>query len=340
MCNSSYSIPPLRTRVRGGGRFYGDKFYFGYLVELFFLISGYFTFRYIQKIEDGLEFKRFYLHKAFRLLPLVGIAAVVFEVILYFYVNVYKFSWYDIKASLWGLILDCLGVQAGWSSKNPCVNNPTWYISVLLLCYLLFYFITFWGHRLNVSPYYGYVFMIFAGMGIITYNISMPGLTSGTARGYYAFFFGIIFHKFLSSDSMKEIRNVLGVTMFFIMTILMIFQWDIVDEDINYLLTFVYYPSVLIILKSRYIKKVFKERFWSKLAEISFHVYVWHAVLLFGVLSIRDILGIKFHVKGSILMLIFTLFCFLWGTISCLIYENSIKNKIERLLYTLNGSRD
>ena len=33
--------------------FYYGKFYFGYLVELFFAISGFLMFKYIQKIKDG-----------------------------------------------------------------------------------------------------------------------------------------------------------------------------------------------------------------------------------------------------------------------------------------------
>ncbi|RKJ68102.1 acyltransferase family protein [Roseburia sp. 1XD42-69] len=331
MCNNSNSISSPRTNIQcGGGVFFGGKFYFGYLVELFFLISGYFTFNYIQKIKDGLTFKSFYLHRAFRLLPLVSIAAVVFEVILYFYANVYKFSWFDVKASLWGMILDCLGIQAGWSSINPCVNNPTWYISVLLICYLLFYFITYWSHRLKVSPYYGYVFMIFVGIGILTYGISIPGFTYETARGYYAFFFGIVFHKFLSSEFMKEIRNVLGFAIFLFITFLMIFQWDIVSVDINYLFTFVYYPSILIILKNRHIANVFKGKFWGILAGISFNVYIWHSVLHLATVSIRDILGVKINMDGGMPMLYFTLFCFLWGTISFNLIEKPIKEQLKR----------
>lgn len=325
MCNNSYSISSLRTSVREEGRFFGGKFYFGYLVELFFLISGYFTFNYIQKIRDGLKFKRFYLHKVLRLLPLVSIAAVVDEILLYYYTNVYNFSWFDIKASIWGMVLDCLGIQVGWSSLNPCVNNPTWYISVLLLCYLVFYYITYWSHRLNVSPYYGYLFMIFVGMGIITYGISIPGFTNETARGYYAFFFGIVFHKFLSSELMKEIRSAFFGCIFLLITFLMIFQWDIVSVDINYVLTFIYYPAILVILKSRYIANMFKGEFWGKFAEISFNVYVWHSVLQLGIVSIRDIWGVKFNMNGNISMLCFTLFCFLWGTISFVVVEKFYK---------------
>ena len=43
--------------------FYGGKFPFGNFVELFFIISGYFTYIYVQKIQHGLEFKKFFIKK-------------------------------------------------------------------------------------------------------------------------------------------------------------------------------------------------------------------------------------------------------------------------------------
>ena len=279
-----------------------------------------------------MNFKDYYLHKVIRLLPLVSIAAVVYEIILYIYVHVYKFSWFDTKASLWGMILDCLGIQVGWSSLNPCVNNPTWYISVLLLCYLIFYLITYWSHRLKISPYYGYIFMIFVGMEISTYGVSIMFITVGTDRGYYAFFGGIIFHKFLLSDFIKMRKNILGFSVFIVVTVLMIFCWDLVNADIGYVMTFVYYPSVIIILQSKYVSKLFERKICSICDEISFNVYIWHGVLLLGIVCIRDILNLNFNWNGKLSMLIFTLFCFLAGTISYFAIEKPIKNKIESVI--------
>jgi len=43
-----------------GINFFGGKFYFGYLVELFFLISGFLMFKYIERIKQGLTFKEFF----------------------------------------------------------------------------------------------------------------------------------------------------------------------------------------------------------------------------------------------------------------------------------------
>lgn len=66
--------------------FYGGKFPFGNFVELFFIISGYFTYIYVQKIQHGLEFKKFFKKKYFRLVPMLAIS-VFFETVIYWIRN-------------------------------------------------------------------------------------------------------------------------------------------------------------------------------------------------------------------------------------------------------------
>ena len=126
----------------GTVNFYYGKFYFGYVVELFFVLSGFFMLRYIKKIQNGLSFQEFYLKRAFRLLPLVACSAIVYEVLLEVYHFLYRTSWFDVEVTLFGVLTTSLGIQSGWAFSNPSVNNPVWYISVLLLCYAVFYLLT------------------------------------------------------------------------------------------------------------------------------------------------------------------------------------------------------
>ena len=52
-----------------GLNFYGGRFYFGYLVELFFIMSGWVMVSYIEKIKDKMSFPAFFSKRAIRLLP-------------------------------------------------------------------------------------------------------------------------------------------------------------------------------------------------------------------------------------------------------------------------------
>lgn len=91
--------------------FYDGNFQFGFIVELFFIISGYLTFKYIKKIENGELFKDFYLKKAKRLLPLVAISVVVSAILQIVYKILYS-QWYFVDISLFGIISNSLGIQA------------------------------------------------------------------------------------------------------------------------------------------------------------------------------------------------------------------------------------
>lgn len=48
--------------------FNNGRFYFGYIVELFFILSGYFMYSYIRKIQQGrITFPEFYFKRLSRL---------------------------------------------------------------------------------------------------------------------------------------------------------------------------------------------------------------------------------------------------------------------------------
>ena len=70
--------------------FYNGSFYFGYVVEFFFIVSGFFMYRYIQRIQEGLTFKNFILKRTSRLIPLMAVAAVVYEIFLAMFHNTFE----------------------------------------------------------------------------------------------------------------------------------------------------------------------------------------------------------------------------------------------------------
>lgn len=149
-----------------GINFFGGKFYFGYLVELFFLISGFLMFNYIERIKQGLDFKSFFINRVKRLLPLVAIAAILYECLIYFYFRIFGEKFLEQGLNFFGTIISILGIQAGWSFENPMINNPMWYISVLILCYILFYISTKISILKKINCVYLYVILVFLGLSI------------------------------------------------------------------------------------------------------------------------------------------------------------------------------
>lgn len=183
--------------------FWDGQFYWGYLVELFFVLSGYFSFIYVKKIKEGWCFREFAYKKITRLIPLLALSVFV-EAAIYLY-RIHLGA--EIEISLWGILLNALGVQTGWVTQVKAVNGPSWYISVLLLCYLLFYVVTYLSKRWRIPHTYFYIGTICVGIAINTYGLSLPFLNSSTARGYVGFFTGVLLAAYLKKYEKYKVKN-------------------------------------------------------------------------------------------------------------------------------------
>ena len=308
--------------------FFGGKFYFGYLVELFFLISGFLMFNYIEKIKQGLNFESFFINRVKRFLPLVAIAAILYECLIYFYFRIFGEKFLEQGLNFFGTIISILGIQAGWSFENPMINNPTWYISVLILCYILFYISTKISILKKINCVYLYVILIFLGLSIQKNNTNLAFLNYYTARGYYSFFFGVLFSIYFNNYKIRKFVKILSIFLVIFITYSIVAHYSIVEKNINYTLTFIYYPALIIIFNIDIIKKIYSSKLITKLAETSFNVYVWHvgAILIFIIVNKGCNLNINF--SSYKVMIVFTILLYIFGTISYYLIEKPLEKLI------------
>ncbi len=287
----------------GRVNFYGGRFSYGYLVELFFIISGICAFQWIEKMTKEWTFPSFYCKRLLRLLPLTVISVIVasLESMIYYHVKGY---WrLDQPFSMSGALFACLGIQAGWASNNPMINNPIWYISVLLLCYAIMYFSTWLAKRIDVSPYYLYMGIVLVGIGIQSYGINLPFLNFFSARGYMSFFAGILYMKIAHSLDIKKWWIQITAAVIFMFQIFLIYKGLV--SNIGMDVIFILWPSLLILFHSGLARKIIRGKIWSKWAEISFSVYIWHCILLIGYLFIpRECAGWLYSGWGLLLTIV------------------------------------
>lgn len=319
----------LEIKFKSLNFFYG-KFYFGWLVELFFVISGFLMYGYIEKIKRGLTFKEFYLKRVLRLVPLIAIVAIIYEIIIYLYSKVFGILFINQKLDFFGTFISMLGIQEGWVFINPMINNPMWYVSVLLLCYLIFYFITYKYENLNII--YLYIVMVLIGVGIRSYGIKLPFFNMQSARGYYSFFTGLILSIYLHRYKVTNFIKIICVILFVVISLLIIKDSSIIKKDINYILTFIYYPCVIIIGNFNVFKNINKIKFLSIFAEISYDVYVWHASMILLTLIIVEKLKLPINLYTHKSMFIFSGILFIWGTFSFYFIEKPLKKLIDKNL--------
>ena len=179
-----------KTQFSTGINFVGGKFNFAFLVEFFFILSGYFISSYIQKINEGMSFKDFFVPKYLRFLLPSALTVIVFAALDILYEHLYAEQFFDRTFQVWGAIVSALGFSVGWGTPSSGMNGTIWYISVLFICYVLFYVIVFLCKKLNASPYWMFVFMIFLSFSVTTSKMSILFFNIGTARGLSSFFWG------------------------------------------------------------------------------------------------------------------------------------------------------
>ena len=288
-------------------------------------------FNYIERIKEGLTFKEFFLRRIIRLMPLIIIGAISYEILLYIYPKIFGDYFYNLKPDFWGLIISMLGVQAGWTFENPMINNPMWYISVLLLCYILFYILTKISISKKYNYIYFYIFFIFLGLSIQKNGTDLAFFNSYTARGFYAFFFGLVFSILFNNYKIGKLIKILSIFLLIFITYLILKHYYVIEKSINYTLTFIYYPILIIIFNFDIIKRILSSKIIGKIGEISFNVYVWHGgfILLLSIINKYYSFNINFASYKT--MIIFTIILYIFGVISYYFIEKHLRNIILKL---------
>lgn len=317
-----------------GLNFFGGSFGFGYVVEFFFVLSGLFMCRYIPKIEkEGMTFPQFMKRRYFRLIPMVIVGALVYEFLICIYPVIGSGLYRDRQPTIWGTIIDCLGIQAGWASKNPCVNNPTWYISVLILCYIIFYFISWISSNKRsgggVQSSYCHVIVMLIGLGVTAYTISFPFFNEYTARGYFSFFFGVVLGKWLYRTQITKRIWYVSIIVLFFMTLIIIKRTDLVGPAT---LTVVYYPALIIFMKYPSVEKLFHYKWIGTLGKISYDVYIWHSSLFILMYLMIETFQWSINLNSVSSMLIFALVTFLVGAVSYFCIEKRLDRVVDKYI--------
>lgn len=315
----------------GGINFFNGDFPFELMVEFFFILSGFFMCKYIKMIrEDKISFKSYIIKRAKRLLPLVALSLIIYVALMFMHEAVLGYDWPYADIDIWGVIIGSLGMQAGWVFANPKINNPVWYISVLLLCCCLFFILTKLAKKWNISSRYFYFFMILLGCGIQAYNINLPFMNAVSARGFCAFFTGILLGDFINSTNLNYKHYAMASLAIVILTLFMIFVPKSTSAHLPYLMTFVYFPSIIILFCSKMAQKIFNFKAIGVLGQITYGIYIWHAplFLLMTIILARFDLGINLTSIKS--MLAFTIITTVAGVFSFYHLERPINKFLER----------
>ena len=275
-----------------GINFYEGAFNFGYLVELFFMISGFLTL-YSAKAGGIL---RELMHKLQRIFPMAMLAC-VFTLLV-------KSVRSENLSALWNvktLMANFLLIFSGWPYFSMIgINNPTWYLCILVQCYLMYYFLRWIKEKLQVC----WVIVTAVLVVLVFLGKNTGVMQSSTFRGMEAFFIGVSLCEI--KDKISKKMWVAGCACLISLALLIL-----LPSQQRRIVVLIVFP-VLILLSAWWdcAENQAVHRTANQLSRISFEVYIWHYPLMALEQMIARVWG--FEVKRTYFsMLSFTLLIWL-----------------------------
>lgn len=313
--------------------FSGGTFYFGYIVELFFIISG-ILIGMNNLNNNELTFGQFMNKRLLRLFPMTTYSTVVFVILVF----VYKFFfdvWYCCEplspiALVRGIFLIYCGGPLAYKNVEP--NCVLWYVCVLIICFGVYKLNLIIAKKLKFPVRYFFIGMIFLGVAIISYSINLPFLNFYTARGYLSFFLGVEL-----VDLYQNLKNKKTIPIVSAIILLIIIAYSVIDSDLCFgngldqemTLTFLLYPAIIGLLACTKINDLFRSNFFKTLGSVSFEMYIcqYHVFLAIHLLEAFEVIKFPRSDKG---MLLATLIIFIVSLLVHFFVEKPINSYLSK----------
>ncbi len=284
------------------------EYVFGWLTILFFMISGYLTSQQEQHAAQVRRVPAQLWHKCLRLYPMAVLACIAYVGLgLAYRVLLGTWYWPLGGGGLWTVFNSLLVSYANGTValSGIAMNNVTWYLSVLLNCYLIFYILVWLGRRTQVGWHWICLFFFALCCSLKSFNIALPLLSvqPGLCEGYIPFFLGVILAKAAPyiPRGVKYAMLALPAICFFV--IFGDFSPDWVENQWWMQAFMIYPPMVLAAATVKCRKENPLSRSIAFLGQTSFAVYLWHCPLFFACKLVEGLLGIQLDAtRGKMLL--------------------------------------
>lgn len=310
-----------------------------WFVELFFMISGFVIYNsYYNRIREYKQtFSQFMIGRVIRIYPVMVLTVIVAAIGQWISIGAYGhpqiLGYTDDRNTLTGVVTSILGIQSGWFSTHDSmsVNGPTWYISILMICYLIF-FVILKGCKNNKNrENLCFLLMVLIGTYLYFKSWEIPLLYGSCARGYTNFFLGIFMAKLqkrYNSNSAKFkgiLISICALVLFFYM-----YRTDNLG-NIILMFSYVFSPSVLyLFLNLRGIGWISNNRVVSYLSKISLSVYLWNIPIAIWVHLIMEKYGLTFYFDGGKAFFIHMVISLVVAILTHEIYEKNITKYLKK----------
>ncbi len=280
-----------------GLNFSGGIIPFGYLVELFFIISGFL----VARSKKNETFIKNISKRWLRLFPYAFLATLSSYIVFLTYNTVIGSAMLDRSYSVPCVITSLLMIHQGWIIEYIGVNNPIWYLCVLMWLYIVYYAIKEFGgwidnkikkgYLVSILFYCGFVIL---GMGIRFLHMDLPFLHESNGRGYTAFFIGVLLYHV--TEKLTKKRMLITGTFLLVSGIVSV----LMRLHLALSLTILVYPGfLLLLLNTKQINCVYV----GSLGDVSFEIFIWHVPLYNLIYFLMSVAQINILNSYSVMLL-------------------------------------
>ena len=279
---------------------YGDR-----LVEIFFLLSGFcITYGYEGRIREGrIGFTKFIGNSVKKLFPPMWIA--LFVTLLLQCIILYKTGTTFVYPNLdvYHFLLNLLGLQNGILELGWSYNGPTWYISVLLCCYGV-YFVCVDRCKEKEHLIFRYIALALLGVILILLEQNLPVINSLIGRGVSCFFLGSLLAKLYENRHRVFTLRIGIISVFFLVIV-----WGLTKHfgisvlgDFQLAVILGIAPAVVLsILFVPVLSKLFSSLVFTYLGKHSLSIYLWHFPIQCLWKVVEALCEIEFNYSESII---------------------------------------
>lgn len=306
--------------------FFGNEFfYWGIMVELFFIISGFFAYRSLSELNT--TFGVYIGKKCSRLLPVAAVSTGAYCVLTYLHYLLKGKPWvFKDLPDVFGLVVSCLGLQKGFGFDGARLNNPTWFISVLLMCYICFYLLAYLAKQHRWRLEWMLLVVIVLAQNLLQKDCVMPFLRLDSLRGYQCFALGVLLGRFVAVYRVHKPLAGLCAAVIAVCIGFWMFAPAFIETTGSFV--FLFTPALILLAQTEQAQKLFRHPLWGTLSAVSFNVYVWHSTLqaFLALVAPQLVYG---RTVGS--MLLFALIAWLAGTLSHYFIERPLNSHLPKV---------
>jgi len=292
-------------------------------VQFFFILSGFIFYELYSEAlsKKKISFKKFFILRFSRLYPLHFLTLLI-TVILFFLFDIFNVNSEIINGDLKHFILNILLLQS-WGLENfQSFNEPAWSISIEIMCYFIFYYIS----TRNYGAVRSSIFLII--LSLILYNFN-----KFIGYGLFCFFMGgitnIIYNKLISIKRLikKYFFSISLTCLILSAAILQTISNSIIEKVLLLgavlpllILTLMFYQKININVGNNF----------KFIGDISYSIYLNHFVIQMIIHLIMNIYKLKLDFSSEMIFIYYIAFIIIISLFSYNFYEKKLQNYIRK----------